>query len=248
MAERRPRAALLLTCEHGGCRIPAEYRALFAGQGARLASHQGYDIGALACARALAERLRAPLIHSETSRLLVDLNRSPHHPALFSATTRALAPAKKADILARHYHPHRRRVERWIETRLRAGRPVLHVAVHSFTPVLDGRPRGADVGLLYDPRRPLEVAACRAWQAAMRRDAGAGTRVRRNYPYRGVSDGLTRHLRTHFAPSVYAGIEIELNQDVLRPRPRASLLDLLASGLREAELSIASRIPAPVCR
>jgi len=41
----------LITCEHGGNRIPARYRPLFACHGALLASHRGYDPGALALAR-----------------------------------------------------------------------------------------------------------------------------------------------------------------------------------------------------
>ena len=39
-----------------------------------------------------------------------------------------------------------------------ARKQVLHVAVHSFTPVLHGERRNADVGLLYDPARPRERA------------------------------------------------------------------------------------------
>ncbi|HSM16922.1 MAG TPA: hypothetical protein VK845_07985, partial [Gemmatimonadales bacterium] len=33
-----------------------------------------------------------------------------------------------------------------------------------------------------------------------------------NYPYRGNTDGLTRHLRSRFPPSAYLGIELEVNQ------------------------------------
>lgn len=210
-----------------------------------LASHAGSDIGALACARALAACLRVPLIHAEVSRLLVDLNRSPGNPALFSAVTRALPPAAREEILVRHYYPHRARIAGWIERRVRAGRTVLHVAVHSFTPVLDGRARAADIGLLYDPGRPLEARLCRAWQVAL---APTGLRVRRNYPYRGVSDGLTRHLRRNFTDAVYAGIEIEINQALLAPRRVAALANDIGRTLREAVLTITSRNPRARCR
>ena len=219
---------------------------LFARHGARLAGHRGYDIGALACARGLSAALRAPLIHAEVSRLLVDLNRSPGHPALFSDLTRALPAARREEILARHYFPHRARIERWIAARVRAGRIVLHVAVHSFTPVLDGKARTTDIGLLYDPGRPLEAEFCRRWQTALR-ERGPGLRVRRNYPYRGVSDGLTRHLRGLFPAGAYAGVELEINQRALL-RPHAGLVPALAGALRAAELSIRSRKPPPSCR
>ena len=44
------RPALLLTCEHGGNRIPPRYRTLFQGHRRLLESHRGYDRGALAVA------------------------------------------------------------------------------------------------------------------------------------------------------------------------------------------------------
>ncbi len=230
IAARRPRqVACLLSCEHGGNRIPAEFRAPFRGERTLLASHRGYDIGALTCARALSAAWRAPLIHAEISRLLVDLNRSPHHPALFSPLTRALPAAQRALILQRHYFPHRQRIEHWIAARIRGGHTVVHIAVHSFTAVLDGRRRDADIGLLYDPARPLEASICRHWQTALQQ---RGTlRVRRNYPYRGTSDGLTRHLRERFPPHAYAGIELEINQETLTRRRAAVIAALINTGI-----------------
>jgi hypothetical protein len=41
-------------------------------------------------------------------------------------------------------------------------------------------------------------------------------RIRRNYPYRGWTDGLTTALRGRFPATRYAGIEIEVNQALLR--------------------------------
>lgn len=226
------RLALVLTCEHGGNRIPRPWQALFRGQRPRLDSHQGYDRGALECARVLARRLRAPLVYADISRLLIDLNRSPHHRGLYSDITRRLPPQERRTILERHYAPHRRRVEQLIDRHIRSGRRVLHVAVHSFTPILEGKVRDADIALLYDPGRRLESALCRGWRHALRSD-GEFT-VRSNYPYRGVSDGLTRHLRTRFPTARYAGVELEINQRLLgRKRTVDSLQTLLASTLRD---------------
>jgi predicted N-formylglutamate amidohydrolase len=71
--------ALLITCEHGGNSVPPRWRPLFRGHRALLDSHRGWDPGALPIARALAREMNAPLIYSTISRLLVELNRSPHH-------------------------------------------------------------------------------------------------------------------------------------------------------------------------
>jgi predicted N-formylglutamate amidohydrolase len=204
-------ATLLLTCEHGGNRVPAAYRALFHGAGRVLQSHQGYDIGALEAARFLQRRLNAALISATVSRLVVDLNRSAGHRQLFSRFTRRLTETERARLLARHYDPYRHTVQRWIARRVARGASVLHVSVHSFTPVLDGQVRRADIGLLYHPARPREVALAREWHGRLEA-AQPGLLVRRNYPYRGISDGFIPALRREFPATRYAGIEIEINQ------------------------------------
>lgn len=203
-------ASLLVTCEHGGNRIPARYQALFAGFEPLLRSHRGYDPGALALARDLASALAAPLFFSTTSRLLIDLNRSIGHPFLYSAATRDAPASVRREILDRFYLPYRDRVEAHIAAEIAAGRRVIHLASHSFTPVLDGVVRTADIGLLYDPARPGEVELCRCWQHRLKTTASAW-KVRRNYPYTGRSDGLTAHLRRRFAADAYVGVELEIN-------------------------------------
>jgi predicted N-formylglutamate amidohydrolase len=225
----------LITCEHGGNRIPAEYRTLFRGQALLLTTHRGYDHGALVVARALARELDAPLVSSTTSRLLVDLNRSIGHPRLFSAATRAAPAATRARIVAEHYRPYRERVERLVARSVARGARVIHVSSHSFTPELDGRKRHADVGLLYDPARLAEVELCARWKACLASNAPA-LRVRRNYPYAGKGDGLTAHLRRRFPDHAYAGIEIEVNQAIVMAagRPWAQLRAVLATTLRMA--------------
>ncbi len=234
---RQPR--FLVTCEHGGNRIPARYRPLFAGSKALLASHRGYDPGALAVAKDLAAALQAPLFFSTTSRLLVDLYRAPGHPGLHGEAVRGAAAALRQEILARHYLPYRRQAEEAVAAALAAGQPLIHISSHSFTPVLGGEVRHADIGILYDPSRGGEAALCLRWQAALEERAPA-LKVRRNYPYRGISDGLCRHLRRRFAANRYLGIELEINQKhvfangaawrELRRTLIAALLEALAKG------------------
>lgn len=199
----------LVTCEHGGNRIPQRYRSYFAGHEALLQTHRGYDPGALTMARELAQQLGAPLFYSTISRLLVDLNRSLGHPHLYSEATRDAA--ERLEILGQYYLPYRHKVESAIEQALAQGARAIHISSHSFTPQLDGDVRNADIGLLYDPARAEEAELCARWRAALKAST-PGTRVRRNYPYTGKSDGLTAHLRRRFAPGDYLGIELEINQ------------------------------------
>jgi predicted N-formylglutamate amidohydrolase len=202
---------VLITCEHGGNRIPPRYRHLFLGHEPLLASHRGYDPGALVMARDLARAFDTPLVVSTVSRLLVDLNRSLGHPRLFSEATRPAPRAVRQEVVARHYLPYRGKVEALVAAAVAERKRVIHISSHSFTPVLDGEVRNADLGLLYDPGRSGEAALCRRWQARLGESAPE-LRVRRNYPYTGKSDGFTAHLRRRFPADRYVGIELEINQ------------------------------------
>jgi len=225
---------LLVTCEHGGNRVPGRYQGLFAGQDRLLGTHRAQDIGSLEMARTIARRLDAPLVACTTTRLLVDLNRSLRHPRLFSEFTRGLPQAERDRILQAHYAPYRVAVEAWIGIQRR---PVLHVSSHSFTPVLDGEARQADIGLLYDPRRERERTLAARWKAAIL-DRRPGLRVRFNYPYAGRADGLTTALRRLFPDERYAGIELEVNQrlPLTGGRDWAALRRVLAGALETALL------------
>ena len=233
-----PDPRLLVTCEHGGSQVPPELGRLFpASSRDVLESHRGFDAGALSVARALAERLRAPLLFSETTRLVVDLNRSPHHPRLWSEFTRQLGAEDKRLVLDAHYAPYRSAVESAVREAVAAGGRVLHVSSHSFTPELLGAVRTADVGLLFDPTRPAEADWARRWQVILGR-VFPSWKIRRNYPYRGTADGLTTHLRRVFPDPDYAGIELEINQRRVFEADWAAYVDSVATSL---EMLVASR-------
>ena len=202
---------ILITCEHGGNKVPAGYWPLVTNHRDALQSHRGYDPGALALARDFAKAFDAELVYSTTSRLLVELNRSPNHKQLFSEATRDLPPAERERLLQRYYWPYRNWVEAQVSGAVGNGERVVHISSHSFTPRLHGVTRRADIGLLYDPRRERERSLCTAWRQTIM-DANPKLVVRRNYPYRGTGDGLTTYLRKRHGDSRYSGIEIEVNQ------------------------------------
>ena len=225
----------LVTCEHGGNRVPASLRPVFRDSRVLLATHRGFDPGALVMARQLATAFAAPLVTSTVSRLVVDLNRSIGHPHLFSKATRNTSQATRASILDQYYQPYRTEVERLVAQAVARGRRVVHVSSHSFTPVLDGTVRSADVGLLYDPARRGEVELCARWKQSLAARAPT-LRVRRNYPYAGKGDGLTAYLRRRFPPAAYVGIELEVNQHIVLAagRPWAALRGTLVDSFHIA--------------
>jgi predicted N-formylglutamate amidohydrolase len=232
-------ACFIISCEHGGNTVPTAWKGLFTGHEALLASHRGWDPGALSLARQLATAFAAPLFVATTTRLLVDLNRSIGHRQLFSELTRNLTRSQRQALVASHYRPHRDAVEGEIGRRIAAGQRVVHIASHSFTPVLHGVERRADVAWLYDPQRAGEVALARRWQACMAQRAPA-LQLRRNHPYQGRDDGLAALLRKRHGAGAYVGIELEVNQRFVQQGGaawtalRADLVASLAAALAVA--------------
>lgn len=211
-ADRRPK--LIFSCEHGGNKIPAPYKTYFKGAAAALATHRGLDIGALVVVKQLAKDFRAPLHFATVSRLLCDLNRSVGHKRLFSEWSGKLDAEGRDEVLAKYYRPYRDAVEQEIARHVSRGQPVLHLSIHSFTPRLNGETRNCEIGLLYDPRRASEARGADLLHDGFRK-VETTFRIRRNYPYTGVSDGFQGYLRKQFSQRLYTGIEIEMNQGVV---------------------------------
>ena len=201
---------LVLTCEHAGNLIPSTYAYLFAKDPLILDTHRGYDPGAFDLFEHLKDLATFHKAHMQ-SRLLIEMNRSTHHPDLFSTYTRSLSSELKKEIIHTFYLPYRTAVESSIKNLIEKGEVVLHLSIHSFTPILDGETRNADIGLLYDPAREAEKEWCKNLKRELQiRDKLL--RIRANYPYKGTSDGFTTNLRKIF-PENYLGIEIEVNQN-----------------------------------
>lgn len=231
--------SLVLSAEHASNAVPLCYRHLFSGDPGVLKTHRAIDFGTAALAGTLTRRLGVPVYRATVTRLLVDCNRSPGHPRLFSEYTRDLSTEDRETLLELYYRPMRAGVAKAVRASLNDANLALHISLHSFTPQLNGKERSTDVGLLYDPTRDLERTFCRDWQAALR---AAGLRVRRNYPYRGVSDGHVTALRRESGDSPYAGIELEINQAIVTGSPRrwSALQNLCAATLDECAKSFAN--------
>ena len=209
--------AILLTCEHATNHVPERWRDLFLGEEKVLTSHRGWDVGGIEMAEAMSQSNGLPLCSGEVTRLLVDLNRSPHHRDLWSEYSRDLPVFDQQCILGRYYFPYRERIRNEVAGNIAEGRLVIHVSVHTFCPELHGVIRTCDVGLLYDPSRHGEERYIMGIADAIEKVL-PGLRVRRNEPYLGTDDGCTTWLRSEFPEHQYRGIELELNQAMLLDR------------------------------
>ena len=142
---------------------------------------------------------------------MIDLNRSLHHRKLFSEFSGIIAQNKKVELITSFYQPYRLRVESAINSFILNGYDVIHISIHTFTPVWNGRERNIDIGFLYDPHRKTEKDFAKQWKCFLQQKS-ENLNVRFNYPYKGISDGFTKYLRTRFLQKNYAGIELEVNQ------------------------------------
>jgi predicted N-formylglutamate amidohydrolase len=198
-----------------------------------LATHWGYDIGAWAVTRAAASALGAPAIGGRWSRLVADLNRRVDDPTFARESAggvrvswnTALSPAARAARAVEIHAPYHAALDRLLAARIARGCRPLLVAVHTFTPVLDGRSRPFDAGVLYDADRGPAVRVA----SVLRR---AGLTVRYNEPYSGRAGmmyAVDRHAR-HYG---LACIELELNQALFGRAAAAERLGrLVAASLR----------------
>lgn len=171
-------------------------------------SHRGWDPGALEVATFLSQQVDAPLYEMSVTRLLIEMNRSLDSDELLSEYSCGLPDVEKKSILQEFYLPYRSSIEDAI---IRIDKPVLHLSIHSFTPVLNDVVREVDIGLLFDPARSNEVLICHRLKKSLEEQL-PGLAIRFNEPYKGTDDGLTTFLRSRFDTDSYSGIEIEINQ------------------------------------
>ncbi len=225
---------LVLSCEHATHEVPPEYRALFDGAESVLLSHAGWDPGAGEAALHFRDHFKCYLAMGEATRLLVELNRSLHHPQLWSTYSSQLSWVRKEKILGRYYHPYRERVRAAARELLDHHSRAVHLSVHSLTPHLNGQDRDFDLALLFDPARSEETQLCRLWADEIR-ERNPRLKLVENTPYKGTDDGLTTSLRQIFPASRYLGIEIEFNQALLSsPKSWQQLLRLTSGALAVA--------------
>lgn len=202
---------LLLSCEHAENMVPPTFRYLFSQAKEDLNSHRGWDPGALKITKQLAKEFDIGYYANSYSRLLIDVNRSQDQYDFFSEYTIRLNHSVKDYLINKYYKPFREEVTKKIESYVGAGQPVLHLSVHTFTPIWEGVEREVDIGLLMDKSRKAELRFCQYWLKQLE-ICFPDHKIKLNQPYDGASDGFTTYLRSKFSSNEYLGIELEVNQ------------------------------------
>ncbi len=229
-----PASGIVLVCEHASHVIPPVWDNLGLSEAARVA-HIAWDPGALALARALAQRLGAWLVHAPVSRLVYDLNRAPDHPGAMPAKSEVYdIPGNTAVTLSERearteslYLPFHADLHGVVAGRIAQGvRPAI-VTIHSFTPIYHGTKRSVEFGVIHDADPTLA-------QKIVRAADGSGLNVALNAPYSAI-DGVTHTLRLQATPYGLQNAMLEVRNDLIAsPDAVEAMADRLAPILTNA--------------
>jgi len=222
----------LIVCDHAGRAFPAALGRLGLPPEAT-GRHIAWDLCAADLACALADRLDAPALLANYSRLVVDCNRRLEDPTAFTVHgdghrvpgNEHLSEADRARRAAACYVPYHAAIAGHLAAlRAAGGTPVL-VAIHSFTPVYRATARPWHAGVLWD----TDARIARPLIEELRR--APGLVVGDNQPYSGrypADYTVWRHAGRDGHPVVC----LEIRQDLLgTPRGVAEWAQRLATAL-----------------
>jgi predicted N-formylglutamate amidohydrolase len=226
-----PETGILIICDHASNFIPPSYGTLGLDD-IQLSRHIAYDIGALAVARELGARLKATVISSRFSRLLIDPNRGEDDPTLIMRISdgaivpgnATLTQAERDRRIASFYRPYHEAIT--AETGAMAARGLVPaiVSIHSFTEAWRGAPRKWHAAILWDndPRLPLPLLRELRQHTSFE--------IGDNEPYSGRlrNDSIFRHATMRGLPNAL----IEVRQDLVRgEKDQSEWAELIANCL-----------------
>jgi predicted N-formylglutamate amidohydrolase len=207
-------SGLLILCDHATNRVPPEFHDLGL-PGSELARHIAYDIGAAAVSRNLAKLFGCPAVLSRFSRLLIDPNRGEDDPTLvMRIADGALVPGNarigRTDIqqrIERFYRPYDAAIRETLARMEATSLPPVVLSMHSYTPIMKGKPRPWHATVIwdFDPRLNLALLGVLEHEGDLI--------VAENEPYHGGYRGDT--LDRHVIPAGIAHALVEIRQDLI---------------------------------
>lgn len=203
--------------------------------------HLAIDIGAGALTERLAESLGVTAVMAQYSRLIVDCNRRLMDPGAFLQFgdgilvpgNRGLRQSDKDLRAEAIYWPYHNAVEQQVKRLSALASLPAFIAVHSFTPVMDGIARPWQVGILWDTDTRLRDIFIEDFSAA-------GYQVGDNEPYSGKAPQdftIDHHAEKQGLPHV----GIEIRQDLIDSEEG---VEKMAAIMHDIVASIPGRIEA----
>jgi len=210
-----PQFPALLVCDHASSRIPPRLNNLGLDE-ALLQEHIALDIGAEAVTELLSEKLGLPAVLANYSRLVVDCNRPLNHRHAFpdySDNTpipgnQNLSDAERQQRISELFDGYHAGVNQSLaDLGQQVAAPAV-IAIHSFTPMMDGYQRPWHCGILWDKDPRLAVPMIAALRNLQSFEVGD------NEPYSGRHPEdftLDYHAENQGLPHV----AVELRQDLI---------------------------------
>ncbi len=206
--------SILLVCDHASCRFPKSLGDMGLDPFARRC-HLAIDIGAGPLTEKLATSLGVTAVLAQYSRLVVDCNRQLMDPGAFlEYGDGILVPGNRnlhrADKNLRSetlYWPYHKAVDEQVRRLHQMGAAPAFIAIHSFTPVMNGESRPWQMGVLWDTDTRLKEIFLEGFRAA-------GYMVGDNEPYSGKAPQdftIDHHAEEKGLPHV----GIEIRQDLI---------------------------------
>lgn len=211
--EQSLKIKFIFTVEHAGRETPSGMAEACGIKEPQLLSHRGFDEGALQAAVMLSGLFPGSKVFSfPWTRLLIDANRNPK-TALQARSAKLSASQKQ--FLLKAYKEYRNSVYDFLDSTFEsrpADRMVI-VSVHSFTPVLKGKVRPTELGLLYRPQKFFEKKFANILRQSLVQNLKFSWVTHFNRPYLGSTDCFLNDVLDRYPQC--AGVFLEFNQRVL---------------------------------
>ena len=190
-------SSILLLCDHATNIVPKTISNDYLGLSLKeLQRHIAYDIGALKTAKKISKLLKAPLISTRFSRLIIDPNRSKSDPTLIMQIyDGSIIPGNlnlsKDQInfrIRNYYDPYHRTISKFLLEKKSKDKPIFIVSIHSFNPQLRGKKlRPWHIGILWDQDTRLSNVLIKNLKKY------ENVCIGKNQPYSGSLIGDTMH-------------------------------------------------------
>lgn len=205
----------VIVCDHASNAVPRCLNSLGLSE-QQLSQHIAWDLGAALLAHRLAQRLKLPLLLAGYSRLVIDCNRKLDTSASILAISDGQAIPGNADVSQSErsaramaiFHPYHAAIDAALGIAAsRVAAPAL-IAVHSFTPVMQGHRRPWHCGVLWNRDSRMAAALLDALRAQ------GDVQIGDNEPYSG-RDPADYTVSVHAEGRGWPQACIEVRQDLL---------------------------------
>lgn len=226
----------LVICDHASNRVPRALKDLGLKR-ADLKKHIGWDIGAEDTSLHIGRTLDVPVVLANYSRLVLDLNRAPHHEECIPEVSdhikvpanEGLSKVDRERRLKEIFWPYQNKISKMLDSAIGKGQIPVILAIHSLTPEMDGVKRPWHISILWNREEKIAKQVVKEI-----RSRHPDFLVGENEPYTLFSDrfpGSTvwRHAEERNLPYIF----VEFRQDLIDTKEKAiAWADLFLEAIR----------------